>query len=169
MYHAQTINGSRFAEMRLNDALLGSLILFHDFLIIYWLTFYWQFSHNPFEKLIASTTKGTTNTINPDDYEVDTEEEVETESSAATHKTTTEEYDYDDTPPAPESEEYDDGDRPPVSFKTLFNFEFNRDATTPSLDDTVDTSTVDTSTVETLTDDTSTVEALTDNTSPGDT
>lgn len=43
MYHAQTINGSRFAEMRLHDYCLGSLILFHDFLIIYWLTLYWQF------------------------------------------------------------------------------------------------------------------------------
>ncbi|KAH8261217.1 hypothetical protein KR044_005349, partial [Drosophila immigrans] len=42
MYHAQTINGERFAEMRLHDYYLGSLILFHDFLIIYWLTFYWQ-------------------------------------------------------------------------------------------------------------------------------
>ncbi|TDG49598.1 hypothetical protein AWZ03_003836, partial [Drosophila navojoa] len=42
MYHAQTINGSRFAEMRLHDYCLGSLILFHDFLIIYWLTLYWQ-------------------------------------------------------------------------------------------------------------------------------
>nr|XP_016926722.2 uncharacterized protein LOC108007541 isoform X2 [Drosophila suzukii] len=42
MYHAQTINGNRFAEMRLNDFYLGSLILFHDFLIIFWLTFYWQ-------------------------------------------------------------------------------------------------------------------------------
>lgn len=28
--------------MRLHDHCLGSLILFHDFLIIYWLTFYWQ-------------------------------------------------------------------------------------------------------------------------------
>ncbi|XP_034482101.1 uncharacterized protein LOC117787638 [Drosophila innubila] len=42
MYHAQTISGGRFAEMRLHDYCLGSLILFHDFLIIYWLTFYWQ-------------------------------------------------------------------------------------------------------------------------------
>lgn len=42
MYHAQTINGGRFAEMRLHDYCLGSLILFHDFLLIYWLTFYWQ-------------------------------------------------------------------------------------------------------------------------------
>ncbi|KAH8370723.1 hypothetical protein KR093_004810 [Drosophila rubida] len=42
MYHGQTINGGRFAEMRLHDYCLGSLILFHDFLIIYWLTFYWQ-------------------------------------------------------------------------------------------------------------------------------
>ncbi|XP_017066615.1 uncharacterized protein LOC108104829 isoform X2 [Drosophila eugracilis] len=42
MYHAQTINGGRFAEMRLNDHLLASLILFHDFIILYLLTFYAQ-------------------------------------------------------------------------------------------------------------------------------
>jgi len=47
MYHAQTINGNRFAEMRLNDFFLGSLILFHDFLIIFWLTFYWQIHYRP--------------------------------------------------------------------------------------------------------------------------
>ncbi|XP_050742183.1 uncharacterized protein LOC108030514 isoform X2 [Drosophila biarmipes] len=47
MYHAQTINGNRFAEMRLNDFYLGSLILFHDFLIIFWLTFYWQVFYRP--------------------------------------------------------------------------------------------------------------------------
>ncbi|KAH8312941.1 hypothetical protein KR067_003384 [Drosophila pandora] len=45
MYHAQTIHGNRFAEMRLNDFLLASLILFHDFLIIYWLTFFWQINY----------------------------------------------------------------------------------------------------------------------------
>ncbi|KAH8386147.1 hypothetical protein KR200_011147 [Drosophila serrata] len=45
IYHAQTIHGNRFAEMRLNDFFLGSLILFHDFLIIFWLTFYWQIHH----------------------------------------------------------------------------------------------------------------------------
>ncbi|KAH8246194.1 hypothetical protein KR038_003087 [Drosophila bunnanda] len=45
VYHAQTIHGNRFAEMRLNDYFLGSLILFHDFLIIFWLTFYWQIRH----------------------------------------------------------------------------------------------------------------------------
>ncbi|XP_017086304.1 uncharacterized protein LOC108118232 isoform X2 [Drosophila eugracilis] len=47
MYHGQTINGNRFAEMRLSDFFLGSLILFHDFLIIYWLTFYWQVHYRP--------------------------------------------------------------------------------------------------------------------------
>ncbi|XP_043648143.1 uncharacterized protein LOC122616670 isoform X2 [Drosophila teissieri] len=47
MYHGQTINGNRFAEMRLNDFFLGSLILFHDFLIIFWLTFYWQIHYRP--------------------------------------------------------------------------------------------------------------------------
>ncbi|KAH8351535.1 hypothetical protein KR059_007163 [Drosophila kikkawai] len=33
--------------MRLNDFFLGSLILFHDFLIIFWLTFYWQIRYRP--------------------------------------------------------------------------------------------------------------------------
>ncbi|XP_044317541.1 uncharacterized protein LOC108045547 isoform X2 [Drosophila rhopaloa] len=47
MYHGQTINGNRFAEMRLNDFFLASLILFHDFLIIFWLTFYWQTNYRP--------------------------------------------------------------------------------------------------------------------------
>ncbi|SPP74083.1 uncharacterized protein LOC117592468 [Drosophila guanche] len=42
MYHAQTINGGRFAEMRLNDYLLAALILFHDFTILFLLTFYQQ-------------------------------------------------------------------------------------------------------------------------------
>lgn len=42
MYHAQTIAGGRFAEMRLHDFYLASLILFHDFLLIYWLTFFSQ-------------------------------------------------------------------------------------------------------------------------------
>ncbi|XP_022228347.2 uncharacterized protein LOC111078121 isoform X3 [Drosophila obscura] len=57
MYHAQTIHGNRFAEMRLNDFILGSLILFHDFLIIYWLTFYYQVHYRPItpEKYIASS------------------------------------------------------------------------------------------------------------------
>lgn len=45
MYHAQTINGGRFAEMRLNDYLLASLILFHDFIVIYLLTFYAQITY----------------------------------------------------------------------------------------------------------------------------
>ncbi|XP_060658603.1 uncharacterized protein LOC132793029 isoform X2 [Drosophila nasuta] len=61
MYHAQTIQGSRFAEMRLNDFLLASLILFHDFLIIYWLTFYWQYKEKPFtpDKSLRTTSDST--------------------------------------------------------------------------------------------------------------
>ncbi|XP_034104996.1 uncharacterized protein LOC117568438 isoform X4 [Drosophila albomicans] len=61
MYHAQTIQGSRFAEMRLNDFLLASLILFHDFLIIYWLTFYWQYKEKPFtpDKILRTTADST--------------------------------------------------------------------------------------------------------------
>ncbi|KAH8367089.1 hypothetical protein KR084_000503 [Drosophila pseudotakahashii] len=56
MYHAQTINGGRFAEMRLNDHLLASLILFHDFIIIFLLTFYAQIVYRVASS--ASTTKG---------------------------------------------------------------------------------------------------------------
>ncbi|KAH8254025.1 hypothetical protein KR032_008102, partial [Drosophila birchii] len=55
MYHAQTINGGRFAEMRLSDFLLASLILFHDFIILYLLTFYAQVVYH-----IASNGKKTT-------------------------------------------------------------------------------------------------------------
>ncbi|XP_032290039.1 uncharacterized transmembrane protein DDB_G0289901 [Drosophila virilis] len=73
MYHAQTINGGRFAEMRLNDALLGSLILFHDFLIIYWLTFYWQILERPFtpddwEYFSTMTDTSSTASTTPKDY-----------------------------------------------------------------------------------------------------
>lgn len=39
MYHAQIINGGRFAEIRDNDYLLAALILFYDFLLMYLLTF----------------------------------------------------------------------------------------------------------------------------------
>ncbi|XP_022233683.1 uncharacterized protein LOC111081838 isoform X3 [Drosophila obscura] len=45
MYHAQTINGGRFAEMRIQDYLLASLILFNDFIILYMLTIYPQVFH----------------------------------------------------------------------------------------------------------------------------
>ncbi|KAH8370714.1 hypothetical protein KR093_004757, partial [Drosophila rubida] len=42
MYHAQTITGGRFAEMRINDYLLATIILFYDFIVIFLLTFYVQ-------------------------------------------------------------------------------------------------------------------------------
>ncbi|XP_064545311.1 uncharacterized protein LOC135433236 isoform X2 [Drosophila montana] len=63
MYHAQTIHGRRFAEMRLHDYCLGSLILFHDFLIIYWLTIYWQVcarlvTPSDWSTTVAKTTAG---------------------------------------------------------------------------------------------------------------
>ncbi|KAM8708540.1 hypothetical protein ACLKA7_015508 [Drosophila subpalustris] len=89
MYHAQTINGSRFAEMRLNDALLGSLILFHDFLIIYWLTFYWQFTFNTFNNLIGHS-KGSADATT-ESFEDQTPEDSED---------TTSESPVEDTPPA---------------------------------------------------------------------
>ncbi|KAH8372225.1 hypothetical protein KR093_010671 [Drosophila rubida] len=70
MYHAQTINGNRFAEMQLNDFLLASVILFHDFLIIYWLTFYWQYKYKPFtsdehQSPASDDEASTTSTENP--------------------------------------------------------------------------------------------------------
>lgn len=178
MYHAQTINGSRFAEMRLNDALLGSLILFHDFLIIYWLTFYWQFSHNPFDKLIAGTTKGTTTTVDSDDYEVDTEEDNETEPSADSGGSD----DADTTPGSttpkgttpdgskPDEEDYetdaegsDNADTTPhgTTPHGTTSDDKSPDETSSSLDDA--------STVETSTDKTSTVETSPEDTSPDDT
>ncbi|EDX06464.1 uncharacterized protein LOC6733835 [Drosophila simulans] len=55
MYHAQTINGGRFAEMRLNDHLLASLILFHDFIIIFLLTFYAQIIYKFASKAAVTT------------------------------------------------------------------------------------------------------------------
>ncbi|XP_017841441.2 uncharacterized protein LOC108599167 [Drosophila busckii] len=58
MYHAQTIHGGRFAEMRLHDFVLASVILFHDFLIIYWLTFYWSPSMEG-----STTTNETSSTV----------------------------------------------------------------------------------------------------------
>ncbi|EDV95489.1 uncharacterized protein LOC6570540 [Drosophila grimshawi] len=39
MYHAQIINGGRFAEIRDKDYLLAALILFYDFLMMYLFTF----------------------------------------------------------------------------------------------------------------------------------
>ncbi|XP_050743399.1 uncharacterized protein LOC108022329 isoform X2 [Drosophila biarmipes] len=85
MYHAQTINGGRFAEMRLNDHLLASLILFHDFIILFLLTFYAQIVYQVASR--ASTTTGsplygtwdsTPNSINIDE-EFATEEDVTSE------------------------------------------------------------------------------------------
>lgn len=39
MYHAQIINGGRFAEMRTKDYFLAALILFLDFLLMYLFSF----------------------------------------------------------------------------------------------------------------------------------
>lgn len=35
MYHVQTLSGKRYAEMRLKDYLLGGLMLYIDFIILY--------------------------------------------------------------------------------------------------------------------------------------
>lgn len=60
MYHAQTISGGRFAEMRVNDFLLATLIIFFDFIIIYLLTFYVQtkypVANDQFKTTAAPTT-----------------------------------------------------------------------------------------------------------------
>ncbi|XP_022227196.1 uncharacterized protein LOC111077292 [Drosophila obscura] len=40
MYHAQIINGGKFAEMRTKDYLLAALMLFHDFLLMFLLSFH---------------------------------------------------------------------------------------------------------------------------------
>ncbi|XP_004537623.1 uncharacterized protein LOC101452510 [Ceratitis capitata] len=40
MYHAQTINGYRYAEMRLNDYLLAALIIYHDMTLLLIMSFY---------------------------------------------------------------------------------------------------------------------------------
>lgn len=39
MYHAQIINGGRFAEMRTKDYFLAAIILFLDFLLLYLFSF----------------------------------------------------------------------------------------------------------------------------------
>ncbi|KAH8232874.1 hypothetical protein KR026_001297, partial [Drosophila bipectinata] len=62
MYHAQTINGGRFAEMRLNDHLLASLILFHDFIILFLLSFYAQIVHKFATRFSTSTSEPTETT-----------------------------------------------------------------------------------------------------------
>lgn len=48
MLHAQTINGDRYIQMRLNDFILAALLVFHEFLLMYALTFYWQIHYNYF-------------------------------------------------------------------------------------------------------------------------
>lgn len=40
MYHAQIINGGRFAEIRDRDFLMGSLVLFIDFMYLFILSFH---------------------------------------------------------------------------------------------------------------------------------
>lgn len=45
MYHTQTISGGRFHEMSLDEVFLASLLLFHDFLIIFWLSCNWLINY----------------------------------------------------------------------------------------------------------------------------
>ncbi|XP_070852355.1 uncharacterized protein [Drosophila suzukii] len=48
MLHAQTISGDRHVQMSMDDFILAALLLFHEFLVIYALTFYWQINYNYF-------------------------------------------------------------------------------------------------------------------------
>ncbi|KAH8360830.1 hypothetical protein KR084_005631 [Drosophila pseudotakahashii] len=48
MLHAQTISGDRHVQMSLNDFILAALFLYHEFLVIYAMTFYWQINYNYF-------------------------------------------------------------------------------------------------------------------------
>ncbi|XP_033158732.1 uncharacterized protein LOC117140086 isoform X3 [Drosophila mauritiana] len=48
MLHAQTINGDRYIQMRLKDFILAALLVFHEFLLTYALTFYWQIHYSYF-------------------------------------------------------------------------------------------------------------------------
>ncbi|XP_070141747.1 uncharacterized protein [Drosophila kikkawai] len=48
MLHAQTIRGDRFIKMSTDDCLLAALLLFHEFLAIYAMTFFWQINYHFF-------------------------------------------------------------------------------------------------------------------------
>ncbi|EDV52155.2 uncharacterized protein LOC6544324 [Drosophila erecta] len=77
MLHAQTINGDRYVQMRVKDFILAALLVFHEFLLIYALTFYWQIHYSYFTSadyfwMSTSTPniQGTTpENINYDDYD----------------------------------------------------------------------------------------------------
>ncbi|KAI8036770.1 hypothetical protein M5D96_010571 [Drosophila gunungcola] len=72
MLHAQTINGDRLIQMSLDDFVLAALFLFHEFLITYAMTFYWQINHNYFTsdeffwKSTSNKQSHGTTPINPD-------------------------------------------------------------------------------------------------------
>ncbi|XP_016958893.1 uncharacterized protein LOC108030515 [Drosophila biarmipes] len=83
--HAQTINGDRHVQMSLDDFILAALLLFHEFLAIYALTFYWQINYNYF----TST----------DFFWMST-------STKDTHGTTAMHRDYDDYDDKPNEEEW---------------------------------------------------------------
>lgn len=40
MYHAQIINGERYAEIRIEDRLLGACFVYFDFIVMYLLSFH---------------------------------------------------------------------------------------------------------------------------------
>ncbi|XP_017086227.1 uncharacterized protein LOC108118179 [Drosophila eugracilis] len=78
MLHAQTIKGDRWVQMSLDDCLLAALMLFHEFLVIYALTFYWQINIHYFTSSdyfwLSTSTKSShgTTPLNADydDYDV---------------------------------------------------------------------------------------------------
>ncbi|XP_022228355.1 uncharacterized protein LOC111078124 isoform X2 [Drosophila obscura] len=79
MLHAQTIKGDRYAQMSNRDTLLASLILFHEFLIVYTLTFYWQINYAYFTpeeySLLTESSKQESIRLNYADYGDETDNE----------------------------------------------------------------------------------------------
>ncbi|XP_070136236.1 uncharacterized protein [Drosophila bipectinata] len=85
MLHAQTIKGDRLVQMNLREYLLSALLIYHEFLAIYVMTFYWQiryayFTPNDFFWFSTSTTvKLARNTLHPD---LDEEDEINPEDDS---------------------------------------------------------------------------------------
>ncbi|XP_043648144.1 uncharacterized protein LOC122616671 isoform X1 [Drosophila teissieri] len=74
MLHAQTINGDRYVQMRIKDFILAALLVFHEFLLIYALTFYWQIHYSYFtsdDYFWMSTSTLNTEGTTPENIEYD--------------------------------------------------------------------------------------------------
>ncbi|KPU78410.1 uncharacterized protein Dana_GF27135 [Drosophila ananassae] len=80
MLHAQTIKGDRLVQMNLREYLLSALLIYHEFLAIYVMTFFWQiryayFTPNDFFWFsTSSTVMLTKHTQHPD---LDDEDEID--------------------------------------------------------------------------------------------